>query len=85
MGTTKFKKTFKEYFECTVNDYIRDVRLDHAEHLLAYTDLPVGEIAKAVGYSAAGHFAGLFCEHTGVLPLEYRKITHKRDLYPLSP
>lgn len=77
MGTTKFKKAFKEYFECTVNDYIRDVRLDHAEHLLAYTDLPVGEIAKAVGYSAAGHFAGLFCEHTGVLPLEYRKSTRK--------
>ena len=75
MGTTKLKKVFKNYFKCTVNEYIQKVRLDHAEHLLAYTDLPVGEIAKAVGYTAAGHFAGLFCKYTGVLPLEYRKIT----------
>ncbi|MBO6207883.1 MAG: helix-turn-helix transcriptional regulator [Lachnospiraceae bacterium] len=73
MGSTKLKNCFRIYYDCTVNEYIRNVRLDHAEHLLAYTDLPVGEIAKAVGYSAAGHFANLFAKHTGVLPLEYRK------------
>ena len=77
MGTTKLKKAFKIYFECTINEYIQNIRLDHAEHLLAYTDLSVGDIAKAVGYSAAGHFASLFCKHTGVLPLEYRKSTRR--------
>ena len=73
MGTTKLKKCFKAYFDCTVNEYIQETRLNHAEHLLAYTDLPVGEIAKAVGYSAAGYFANIFSRSTGVLPLEYRK------------
>ncbi len=77
MGTTKLKKAFKIYFECTINEYIQNIRLDHAEHLLAYTDLSVGDVAKAVGYSAAGHFASLFCKHTGVLPLEYRKSTRR--------
>ncbi|SFB07668.1 AraC-type DNA-binding protein [Acetitomaculum ruminis DSM 5522] len=77
MGTTKLKKCFRIYFDCTINEYIQNVRLDHAEHLLLYTELPVGEIAKAVGYQAAGHFAALFAKHTGVLPLEYRKSARK--------
>lgn len=73
MGTTKLKRCFKAHFNCTVADYITQVRIDKAEHLLAYTDLPVGEVAKAVGYTAAGHFASLFHKAKGVLPLEYRK------------
>ena len=73
MGTTKLKRCFKAHFQCTVADYIQQVRMDKAEHLLAYTDLPVGEVAKAVGYTAAGHFAELFRRYKGTLPLEYRK------------
>ncbi|MCR4956488.1 MAG: AraC family transcriptional regulator, partial [Lachnospiraceae bacterium] len=57
MGTTKLKNTFKSYYGMTIADYIQKVRIDHAEHLLAYTDLPVSEVAKAVGYSSLGHFA----------------------------
>lgn len=78
MGTTKLKRCFKAYFHCTVADYIQQVRIDKAEHLLAYTDLPVGEVAKAVGYTAAGHFADLFRRTKGVLPLEYRKFMTDR-------
>lgn len=79
MGTTKLKRCFKIYFDCTVADYIQRVRIDQAEHLLAYTDLPVGEVAKAVGYTAAGHFADLFRSAKGILPLEYRKAMRERQ------
>ncbi|WP_444657958.1 helix-turn-helix domain-containing protein [Caproiciproducens sp. R2] len=79
MGTTKLKCCFKSYFDCTVADYIQRVRIDQAEHLLAYTDLPVGEVAKAVGYTAAGHFAELFRSAKGILPLEYRKAMWERQ------
>lgn len=78
MGTTKLKKCFKIHFGCTVADYIQQVRIDQAEHLLAYTDLPIGEVAKAVGYTAAGHFAELFRRSKGALPLEYRKMMQER-------
>lgn len=81
MGTTKLKRCFKSYFDCTIADYIQRVRIDHAEHLLAYTDLPVGEVAKAVGYTAAGHFADLFCRAKGSLPLEYRKMMQERKSF----
>ncbi len=78
MGTTKLKRCFRDYFDCTVADYIQRVRIDQAEHLLAYTDLPVGEVAKAVGYTAAGHFADLFHRAKGTLPLEYRRAMRER-------
>lgn len=78
MGTTKLKRCFKVHYRCTIADYIQRIRIDHAEHLLAYTDLPVGEVAKAVGYTAAGHFAELFRRTKGTLPLEYRKRMQER-------
>lgn len=84
MGTTKLKRCFKSRFDCTVAEYIQRVRIGQAEHLLAYTDLPVGEVAKAVGYTAAGHFAGLFCRAKGILPLEYRKMMQARKSAPPS-
>lgn len=74
MGTTKLKGCFKAHFGVTIAEYIQNVRIGQAEHLLAYTDLPIGEIAQAVGYTAAGHFADLFRKTKGVLPMEYRKL-----------
>lgn len=83
MGTTKLKRCFKIYFECTIADYIQQVRIDQAEHLLSYTDLPIGEVAKAVGYTAAGHFANRFCKIKGTLPMEYRKMMRERQNSPV--
>ena len=74
MGTTKLKKCFRIHFDCTITEYIQNVRIDKAEHLLVYTGLPIGEVAKAVGYSNAGRFAELFRKEKGILPLEYRKL-----------
>ena len=79
MGTTKLKRCFKANFDCTVADYTQQVRVDQAEHLLAYTDLPVGEVAQAVGYQAAGHFAELFRKAKGTLPMEYRKMARRES------
>lgn len=74
MGTTKLKQCFKAHFGMTVAEYIQHVRIGQAERLLACTDLPIGEVAQAVGYAAAGHFSALFREATGLLPTEYRRL-----------
>ncbi|MDD3139352.1 MAG: AraC family transcriptional regulator, partial [Lachnospiraceae bacterium] len=76
MGPTKFKKCFKTYFNVTVSEYIQNTRIGQAEQLLSYTDLTIGQIAEAVGFSNAGRFAEIFRESNGILPLEYRKISH---------
>lgn len=74
MGTTKFKKYFKDYFSCTVTDYITQQRVGEAEHLLVNTDLSISQIAKAVGYETPSYFAKVFQKEKGILPLKYRKL-----------
>lgn len=78
MGTTKLKTTFKQFHGCTVTEYIQQRRMSQAEHLLAKTDLTIGQVAQTVGYSTSSRFAELFRKSTGILPGEYRKITRQK-------
>lgn len=73
MGQTKLKAAFKEYFGCTLYDYILQKRMGQAQHLLIGTELSIAEIAQAVGYDRSESFAKQFQRVTGLLPREYRK------------
>ena len=77
MGTTKLKTTFKQLHNCTITEYIQQRRMGQAEHLLAKTDLTIGQIAQTVGYSTSSRFAELFRKSTGILPGEYRDILQR--------
>lgn len=77
MGTTKLKSTFKQFHNCTITEYIQQRRMGQAEHLLAKTDLTIGQIAQTVGYSTSSRFAELFRKSTGILPGEYRNLIQK--------
>ena len=48
-------------------------RMSRGEQLLSETDLPIGQIARSVGYRRASRFAELFRESTGLTPGEYRR------------
>lgn len=67
MGTTKLKTTSKQFHNCAVTEYILQRRMSQAEHLLAKTDLTIGQVAQAVGYSTSSRFAELFRKITGIL------------------
>jgi AraC-like DNA-binding protein len=75
MGMTKLKSTFKEVNKCTITEYIQHRRMGQAEHLLANTELNIGQISQIVGYKSAGRFSELFHKSTGLLPYEYRKLS----------
>lgn len=77
MGTTKLKATFKQLHNCTITEYVQQRRMSQAEHLLVKTDFTIGQIAQTVGYSSASRFSELFRKSTGILPIEYRKMTHR--------
>ena len=78
MGKTKLKSSFKQYHGCTITEYIQRRRMGQAEHLLAKTDLNIGQIAQTVGYSTSSRFAELFKKNTGILPGEYRKFLNNK-------
>ena len=77
MGTTKLKASFKQLQGCTITEYIQERRMSQAEHLLINTDFTMGQIAEMIGYSTSSRFAELFKKSTGLLPMDYRKMTTK--------
>lgn len=68
-----FGKQFYNTLHVTCNDYIADVRLDHAAHLLRETSLPVQEISERVGVGSINYFYRLFKKKYGETPVSYRK------------
>ncbi len=57
----------------TPNDFLRNVRLKRAATLLAGTNIPVSQVAVAVGFGSARYFSQYFKKMFGVTPSEYRK------------
>lgn len=76
---------FKEYQGCTITEYIQQRRMSQAESLLSQTELSIGQISQAVGYSNASRFAELFRKSTGMLPGEYRKKVRSSEMLDISP
>lgn len=57
----------------SVNDYINNVRLKKAKHLLSTSDNSISEIAHLVGYSSAPYFSTAFKNQFGVTPSEFKQ------------
>ena len=63
---------FKKIKKVNFSEYLNEVRLKKAEHLLADSTLKIGEISEEVGYKDARYFSSLFKKRTGMSPNEYR-------------
>jgi AraC family transcriptional regulator len=70
-----FCRAFKQSEGVTPHDYIVRCRVQRARELLADTDLPLSEIAIAVGFADQSHCARRFREHVGLTPSRYRWLT----------
>jgi AraC family transcriptional regulator len=67
-------REFRRYFDCTVGEYMRRLRIDHAEHLLAHTSTPLIEIASVCGFADQSHFSSTFKRTVGVTPARFREM-----------
>ncbi|MBR3943077.1 MAG: helix-turn-helix transcriptional regulator [Clostridia bacterium] len=68
-----FHKLFKAFTNKTPHDYLQDVRLSHAKHLLAFTQKPIEEIATLSGFSSQAYFNAVFKKEFRITPTQYRK------------
>ena len=57
----------------SAKQYILNKLTDEAQRLLAYTDLPISEIAFELHFSTVSYFVRSFRQCTGQTPLTYRK------------
>lgn len=60
MGSTKFKRTFKQVTGLTVTEFVSTERIELAKRLLTDQDMSIEEIAHRCGYERATSFSALF-------------------------
>lgn len=66
-------QAFHKSYQCTVGDYVRQLRIEYACHELASTETPIVEIALAAGFCDQSHFTRTFKRCVGVAPSQYRE------------
>jgi transcriptional regulator GlxA family with amidase domain len=69
----QLQRAFAEAGDTSFRDELARVRMAHARELLAARELPVREVAVAVGYPQPAQFAKSFRRHHGFPPSEYRR------------
>lgn len=77
-------RLFKQVFHATPHQYLTQLRLRRAQHLLKTTNLQITEICFMVGFESLGSFSWLFRQHFGMPPSYYRSdrsstSTHRSD------
>lgn len=68
-----FNRLIKGKTGLTYSEYLQQVRLNEAEHLLRSTDRSIEQIADDVGYHNKGYFYKLFKAKFGMTPSKFRK------------
>ncbi|MGB6690303.1 MAG: AraC family transcriptional regulator [Terracidiphilus sp.] len=69
-----FGKAFSTSTGMTLHSFMLARRMGHSRELLVNSDLPLADIAAAVGFSSQSHFTTVFLERTGVTPGRYRSM-----------
>lgn len=67
-----------------VRDFLVQVRIGRAKELLADSALPVGTIAREVGYDDPGYFSRLFTRRVGVSPTDFRTESRRHPGQPVD-
>lgn len=78
-GYTEYylSRKFKEATQCSINDYIKIIRVEHAKLLLYTTRDSINKIAARLYFCSGSYFAATFQRFVGVSPAEYRR-QHKK-------
>ena len=66
-------RLFKKETGMCLQDYIIEVRLRRAAHLLVYSEEPIPKIAAYVNFPSQSYFGKMFKEKTGRTPRQYRE------------
>lgn len=72
VSPSHFSRTFRLTFGESPHRYLQRRRIERAMALLSTTELPVVDVAVAVGFSSHGTFTRTFHEVVGATPTGYR-------------
>jgi AraC-like DNA-binding protein/mannose-6-phosphate isomerase-like protein (cupin superfamily) len=72
--------SMRRYYSTTATEFVADLRVRHAEMLLATTSISLTEIARRSGFATPSYFSKTFQRTQGVSPREFRKRTRSAVL-----
>lgn len=75
---------FNHLFKKSVNQYIKDVRLDKAKELMENSNLNITEITYKIGINSRSYFSKVFKEKYGISPKQYISSNRKPENSGLS-
>lgn len=73
-----FCTLFKQVTELSFMEYVTEIRISHAKHLLIESGLKTYEIAEQVGYLDQRYFSQVFKKLVGMQPTQYRQSRGKQ-------
>lgn len=73
LSESAFCKFFKRTTGKTFSDYLVDIRVGHACHLLSESDDTISEVAYQTGFDSLTYFNRVFLRKKGLRPREFRK------------
>lgn len=69
-----FSRLFKQFTNCSFNDYLNNRRIQVAIFLLSTSELPITEIALASGFPSISTFNRVFHQIKNCSPTEFKKM-----------
>lgn len=67
------RQQFRQQTGMTVSQYLRQLRICHAQYLLRHTAMRVSEVAMQCGFEDSNYFSVVFTRETGVSPSQWRQ------------
>mgnify|MGYP000628022908 CR=1 FL=1 len=80
LSPKKLQLGFRVLYSKSVNEYIRQLKLEISRDCLKNRELSVSEVVYAIGIKSRSYFSKIFSEAYGILPTEYRKQLHRKEV-----
>ena len=65
-------RVFRAKYGVSIGAYVRQLRVEDAKRQLADSELPIAQVAFALGFADQSHFTRAFARVTGITPGRYR-------------
>ncbi|STR17235.1 L-rhamnose operon transcriptional activator RhaR [Klebsiella aerogenes] len=66
------RQQFRQQTGMTINHYLRQLRICHAQYLLQHTERLIGDIAMQCGFEDSNYFSVVFSREIGMSPGQWR-------------
>ncbi|EJU7773291.1 HTH-type transcriptional activator RhaR [Salmonella enterica subsp. salamae serovar 4,12:e,n,x:1,6] len=73
------RQQFRAQTGMTINQYLRQVRICHAQYLLQHSPRMVSEISMQCGFEDSNYFSVVFTRETGMTPSQWRHLSNQSD------